>query len=107
MNPIYTGKDVSFIDTKQANRAAETTVLDAEKFAVFAGLLAARTTRRPRWPRRGCSWLTAPTTTPSPARSPTRSTSTCSPAGATRGNSAGQYETTRWRCCHRRSAAMS
>jgi alpha-mannosidase len=39
MNPIYTGKDVSFIDTKQANRAAENTVLDAEKFAVFAGLL--------------------------------------------------------------------
>jgi alpha-mannosidase len=39
MNPIYTGKDVSFIDTKQANRAAETTVLDAEKFAVFAALL--------------------------------------------------------------------
>jgi alpha-mannosidase len=40
MNPIYTGKDVSFIDTKQANRAAENAVLDAEKFAVFAGLLA-------------------------------------------------------------------
>ena len=40
MNPIYTGKDVSFIDTKQANRAAEDAVLDAEKFAVFAGLLA-------------------------------------------------------------------
>src|SRR5579884_2759860 len=39
MNPIYTGKDVSFIDTKQANRAAETAVLDAEKFAVFAALL--------------------------------------------------------------------
>jgi alpha-mannosidase len=39
MNPIYTGKDVSFIDTKQANRAAENAVLDAEKFAVFAGLL--------------------------------------------------------------------
>jgi alpha-mannosidase len=38
MNPIYTGKDVSFIDTKQANRAAENAVLDAEKFAVFAGL---------------------------------------------------------------------
>jgi alpha-mannosidase len=36
MNPIYTGKDVSYIDTKQANRA-----------------------------------------TPSPARSPTRATSTC------------------------------
>src|SRR6202020_2579915 len=40
MNPIYTGKDVSFIDTKQANRAAEDAVLDAEKLAVFAGLLA-------------------------------------------------------------------
>ena len=39
MNPIYTGKDVSYIDTKQANRAAEEAVLDAEKFAVFAGLL--------------------------------------------------------------------
>ncbi len=40
MNPIYTGKDVSYIDTKQANRAAENTVLAAERFAVFAGLLA-------------------------------------------------------------------
>jgi alpha-mannosidase len=39
MNPIYTGKDVSYIDTKQANRAAEDAVLDGEKFAVFAGLL--------------------------------------------------------------------
>ncbi|OBJ50428.1 NEW3 domain-containing protein [Mycobacterium sp. 1423905.2] len=39
MNPIYTGKDVSFIDTKQANRAAENAVLDAERFAVFAGLV--------------------------------------------------------------------
>jgi alpha-mannosidase len=39
MNPIYTGKDVSFIDTKQANRAAENAVLDGERFAVFAGLL--------------------------------------------------------------------
>jgi alpha-mannosidase len=38
MNPIYTGKDVSFIDTKQANRAAEAAVLDAERFAVFAWL---------------------------------------------------------------------
>lgn len=36
MNPVYTGKDVSFIDTKQANRAAENAVLDAERFAVFA-----------------------------------------------------------------------
>jgi alpha-mannosidase len=39
MNPIYTGKDVSYIDTKQANRAAEDAVLGAERFAVFAGLL--------------------------------------------------------------------
>jgi alpha-mannosidase len=39
MNPIYTGCYVSFIDTKQANRAAEIAVLDAERFAVFAGLL--------------------------------------------------------------------
>jgi alpha-mannosidase len=42
MNPIYTGKDVSFIDTKQAQRLAENTVLAAEKFATFAGLLGAR-----------------------------------------------------------------
>lgn len=40
MNPIYTGKDVSYIDTKQANRAAEHAVLDAERFATFACLLA-------------------------------------------------------------------
>lgn len=40
MNPIYTGKDVSFIDTKQANRAAEAAVLDAERFATFAHLVA-------------------------------------------------------------------
>ncbi|MGH3563776.1 MAG: NEW3 domain-containing protein, partial [Mycobacterium sp.] len=39
MNPIYTGKDVSYIDTKQANRAAENAVLDAERFAVFAGAI--------------------------------------------------------------------
>ncbi len=42
MNPIYTGKDVSFIDTKQAQRAAENTLLAAEKFATMAGLLGAR-----------------------------------------------------------------
>ncbi|OBG75095.1 alpha-mannosidase [Mycobacterium sp. E1214] len=36
MNPIYTGKDVSYIDTKQANRSAENAVLQAERFAVFA-----------------------------------------------------------------------
>jgi alpha-mannosidase len=39
MNPIYTGKDVSFIDTKQANRAAEAAVLDGERFATLAHLL--------------------------------------------------------------------
>lgn len=39
MNPIYTGKDVSYIDTKQANRAAENAVLTGERFAVFAGAL--------------------------------------------------------------------
>lgn len=41
MNPIYTGKDVSYIDTKQANRAAEDAVLGAERFAVFGALLGA------------------------------------------------------------------
>jgi len=40
MNPIYTGKDVSYIDTKQANRDAENAVLEAERFAVFASLVA-------------------------------------------------------------------
>ena len=40
MNPIYTGKDVSYIDTKQAQRAAETAVLEAEPFAAFATILA-------------------------------------------------------------------
>ena len=48
MNPIYTGKDVSYIDTKQANRAAENAVLEAERFAVFAGLLAGRDVPRGR-----------------------------------------------------------
>ena len=43
MNPIYTGKDVSYIDTKQANRDAEDAVLDGERFAVFAGLLGGAT----------------------------------------------------------------
>jgi alpha-mannosidase len=43
MNPIYTGKDVSYIDTKQANRDAENAVLDGERFAVFASLLGGAT----------------------------------------------------------------
>ena len=42
MNPIYTGKDVSFIDTKQANRLAENVLLDAEAFATIASLFGAR-----------------------------------------------------------------
>ena len=42
MNPIYTGKDVSFIDTKQAQRVAENTLLAAEKFATIAWQLGAR-----------------------------------------------------------------
>jgi alpha-mannosidase len=39
MNPVYTGKDVSYIDTKQAQRAAEVAATDAEKLATFASLL--------------------------------------------------------------------
>ena len=39
MNPIYTGCAVSYIDTKQAHRAAEHAVGDAERFATFAALL--------------------------------------------------------------------
>ncbi|MDT4988633.1 MAG: hypothetical protein QOI74_2727 [Micromonosporaceae bacterium] len=36
MNPVYTGKDVSFIDTKQAQRHAEALLVDAEMFATIA-----------------------------------------------------------------------
>ncbi|MDP4506503.1 glycoside hydrolase family 38 N-terminal domain-containing protein [Nonomuraea turcica] len=39
MNPIYTGKDVSYIDTKQAQRAAEVAALDAERLSAFAQTL--------------------------------------------------------------------
>ena len=42
MNPIYTGKDVSFIDTKQAQRVAENTLMSGEKFATIASLVGAR-----------------------------------------------------------------
>ncbi|GAA3012298.1 NEW3 domain-containing protein [Kitasatospora albolonga] len=38
MNPVYTGKDVSYIDTKQAQRAGETAAVDAEKLATLAAL---------------------------------------------------------------------
>jgi alpha-mannosidase len=42
MNPVYTGKDVSYIDTKQANRQAEVRVADGERFATLAALHGAR-----------------------------------------------------------------
>jgi alpha-mannosidase len=42
MNPVYTGKDVSYIDTKQAQRAAETAVEDGERLATLAWLAGAR-----------------------------------------------------------------
>jgi alpha-mannosidase len=38
MNPVFTGKDVSYIDTKQAQRATENAVTDAEKLATLACL---------------------------------------------------------------------
>ena len=41
MNPIYTGKDVSYIDTKQAQRAIETAVSEAERLATLAWLAGA------------------------------------------------------------------
>jgi alpha-mannosidase len=41
MNPVYTGKDVSYIDTKQAQRAAEIAVEDAERLAALAWLAGA------------------------------------------------------------------
>jgi len=42
MNPVYPGKDVSYIDTKQAQRAVETLVLDTERLATLAALLGDR-----------------------------------------------------------------
>jgi alpha-mannosidase len=42
MNPVYPGKDVSYIDVKQAQRAAETAILEAERLATLAHLLGAR-----------------------------------------------------------------
>ncbi len=41
MNPVYTGKDVSYIDTKQAQRAAENAVEDGERLATLAWLAGA------------------------------------------------------------------
>jgi alpha-mannosidase len=42
MNAVYTGKDVSYIDTKQGQRAAETALADAEKVATLMTVLGAR-----------------------------------------------------------------
>ncbi|MEJ3749706.1 glycoside hydrolase [Actinomycetes bacterium KLBMP 9797] len=39
MGPVYTGKDVSYIDTKQGQRAAEVAVLEAERLSTLAGLV--------------------------------------------------------------------
>jgi hypothetical protein len=41
MNPVYPGKDVSYIDTKQAQRAAETATADGERLATLAWLTGA------------------------------------------------------------------
>jgi hypothetical protein len=41
MNPLYTGKDVSYIDTKQAQRAIEVALLEGEKLATLMSLLGA------------------------------------------------------------------
>ena len=41
MNPVYPGKDVSYIDTKQAQRAAEMAVGDGERLATLAWLAGA------------------------------------------------------------------
>ncbi|MER7751989.1 glycoside hydrolase family 38 C-terminal domain-containing protein [Kitasatospora sp. NPDC097643] len=38
MNPVYTGTDVSYIDTKQAQRAGEVAAVDAEKLATLASV---------------------------------------------------------------------
>src|SRR5262249_58429094 len=42
MNPVYPGKDVSYIDTKQAQRAAEVATLDGERLATLAWLAGGR-----------------------------------------------------------------
>jgi alpha-mannosidase len=41
MNPVYPGKDVSYIDTKQAQRDAEIVLLDAERLGTAAWLAGA------------------------------------------------------------------
>ncbi|MGH3158609.1 MAG: glycoside hydrolase family 38 C-terminal domain-containing protein, partial [Streptosporangiaceae bacterium] len=41
MNPVYTGKDVTYTDTKQGQRAGEIAVTDAERLATLACLVSA------------------------------------------------------------------
>ncbi len=41
MNPVYPGKDVTYIDTKQAQRAGEIALLDGERLATAAWLAGA------------------------------------------------------------------
>ncbi len=41
MNPVYPGKDVSYIDTKQGQRAAEIAVAEGERLATLAWLAGA------------------------------------------------------------------
>src|SRR5260370_24601395 len=42
MNPVYPGKDVTYIDTKQAQRDAEIALLDGERLATLAWLAGAQ-----------------------------------------------------------------
>ena len=42
MNPVYPGKDVTYIDTKQAQRDAEVALLDAERLGTAAWLAGAQ-----------------------------------------------------------------
>lgn len=46
MGPVYTGKDVSYIDTKQAQRLAEVALADAEAMAALAQVLGAPVPQR-------------------------------------------------------------
>ena len=85
MNPVYPGKDVSYIDTKQGQRAAEIAVGEGERLATLAWLAGAAT-RRSRWTRRGASSSSARITTRSPGPSPTRSTWTCWAGGGRPGS---------------------
>ena len=78
--PIYTGKDVSYTHTKQAQRAAEVACTDGEVLAMVRRGWRWRRTRPSRSTRPGGSWPTALTTTRSPAPRATRSTWTCWPA---------------------------